>query len=132
MVVSHVWEAEVSAFSTPSGLPVKKCNNELNYLFILEYDTIIQNWRAVQIHQLVCYTSNCSCECVLCLEDYYLLKHNAGSFNRYQRFKENSTSICQGFHLDDGSSRYFYSVTFYKSNLKQSQQRKPHISCLLC
>jgi len=44
MVVSHVWEAEVSAFSTPSGLPVKKCNNKLNYLFILEYDTITQNW----------------------------------------------------------------------------------------
>jgi len=33
-------------------------------------------------------------------------------------FTENSTSTCGGFHLDDGGSRYLYSVTFYKSNLK--------------
>lgn len=84
MVVSHVWEAEVSAFSTPNGLPVKKCNNELNYLFILEYDATTQNWQAVRIHQLLCYKSNCSRGCGLCFEDYYLLKHNAGSYKRHR------------------------------------------------
>jgi len=29
--------------------------------------------------------------------------------------EENSISICGGFYLEDGSSRYLYSVTFYKT-----------------
>jgi len=38
--------------------------------------------------------------------------------------EENSTSICGGFYFEDGSSRYLYSVMFYKTVSSNSHSKE--------
>jgi len=38
--------------------------------------------------------------------------------------KENSTSVCDGFYLEGGSSRYLYSVTFYNTVSSNSHSKE--------
>jgi len=45
--------------------------------------------------------------------------------------KENSTSICGSFYLEDGSSRYLYSVTFYKTVISVTAKKTSDFMCIV-